>query len=393
MRRRHHASRHVALLLTTLTLWWGAAAAQEAHGGIDDPHDEGMPDVVHFSAAQRQTLGIATEAAGPGTVGVEVRLVGEVVLNLDRTAHVTSRVSGVVARIARTFGDRVDVGETLAILDSRDLAEARARFLTASAREALAATTHARVETLWGEQISSEREYLAARQTLAEARIARRTAEQMLHALGVGRAELDTLSDDPPAIARYELTAPIAGTVIDRHATVGEMLSPSGPAFVVADLDSVWVDLAVHVQDLSRLRVGQAVRVQPAGDGVGETRGRLDYLTPVIDADTRTATARAVLANDGSWRPGLPVTAWVTVDAVEAAVTVPAAAVHDVEGRDHVFVDDGDGLRLRSIHVDRRSGHRAEVRDGLAAGERVVTGGGVHVKAAFLSAGVGGHHH
>ena len=403
MTRRYHSRRTLAVILAALTLWVSAAVSEEEHGDPDDEHGAGhedeMPEVVRFTATQRQALGIATAAAGPGPVNVEVRLVGEVGLNLDRIAHVTSRVPGAVVRIARSFGDRVEADETLAVLDSRDLAEARAHLLTAHARERLAETTFAREETLWSEQISSEREYLTARQALAEARISRRSAEQMLHALGVGQAELDTLSGPPP-ISRYELTSPIGGTVIDRHVTVGQMLSDAEPAFVVADLDSVWVDLAVHVQHVDRMRAGQPVRVRVSGaepqrhtSESAEGRGRITYLAPVFDGGTRTVTARAVLANDGRWRPGMPVTAWVGVEATEAPVTVPATAVHDVEGRAHVFVDDSDGLSLRPVTVGRRDSDRAEIVEGLAAGERIVHSGGVHVKAAFLSAGVGGHDH
>ncbi len=406
MTRRYHSRRTLSVMLAALTLWVTAAVPEEEHGDPGDEHGAGhedeMPEVVHFTAVQRQALGIATTAAGPGPVTVEVRLVGEVGLNLDRTAHVTSRVPGVVIRIARSFGERVEADETLAVLDSRDLAQARAHFLTAHARERLAETTFAREETLWNEQISAEREYLTARQALAEARISRRSAEQMLHALGVGQAELDTLSEDPPPIARYELTSPIGGTIIDRHVTVGQMLSDADPAFLVADLDSVWVDLAVHLQHVDRIRAGQPVRVRVSGtepqrhtsESAGaEGRGRITYLAPVFDSDTRTATARVVLANDGRWRPGMPVTAWVGVEAIEAPVTVPATAIHDVEGRAHVFVDSSDGLHLRPVTVGRRDSDQAEIVEGLAAGERIVHSGGVHVKAAFLSAGVGGHDH
>jgi membrane fusion protein, heavy metal efflux system len=392
--KRSSIRMHMALFATALALA-GPVAAEDGH---DDHDEQETPDVVHFSAQQRRALGIVTGVAAPGRVAVELRLVGEVALDLDRTAHVTSRVAGVVATVERSFGDRVEAGQVLAILDSRDLAEARARLLSARERETLAATTHARERDLRAEEISSERDYLAARQELAEARIRRRAAEQMLHALGVAADGLDGphLHHDGFDISHYHLTAPISGTVIDRHATLGEMLSVAEPAFVVADLDTVWVDLAAHVQDLVQLRPGQSARVQAIGDGAAaahEARSQLVYVAPVIDADTRTAIARIALANDGRWRPGLPVTAWITVDSAEAQVSVPAAAVHEIEGRDHVFVVDGDGLRPREVEVGRHGGDRIEVLHGLNAGEQLVTEGAVHVKAAFLTAGVGGHHH
>ena len=386
-----------ALLSAAMALA-GTALAEEGHDEHSEHLDE-TPDVVHFSADQRHALGIVTGTSAPGHVSVELRLVGEVALNLDRTAHVTSRISGVVAAVERSFGDRVEAGETLALLDSRELAEARAQLLTARERETLAESTHARERALRAEEISSESDYLTARTALAEARIARRSAEQSLRALGIDADGFAPSSDDAHAISRYALTAPISGTVIDRHVTPGEMLSVAEPAFVIADLDCVWVELAVHVQDLDRLRPGQPTRVQTVGtgadraDGADRAEGRLVYLSPVIDGDTRTATGRLVLANDGRWRPGLPVTAWITVDTADADVTVPAAAVYVMDRRHHVFVVDDDGLRPRPVEVGRRGGDRVEIIHGLHAGEAIVTEGAVHVKAAFQTADVGGHDH
>ena len=379
------------LLVLALRDWAPPSAAAADDHDEGDAHHEEMPEVVHFTRSQRKALGIVAAVSRPGRVAIQLRLVGEVRPNADRTAHVTSRVAGVVTQIRRTLGDRVARGEVLAVLESRELAAARADFLTARARAGLAQTTYTREETLWHEQISSERQYLDARQALAEARIAFRAAEQKLHALGVRHAELDSLPDDPSDIAQYRLVSPIAGSVIDRHVTVGEVLSAADPAFLVVDLSTVWVELSVHLQDLGRVREGQHTLV--IGNGEVGSAGTITYLSQTLDRDTRTACARVVIDNDGAWLPGTPVHALVTVDAVDAAVTVPRTAVYDVEGSSCVFLDADDGIRLREVVVARIDEERAQIAAGLAPGERVISGGGVHVKAAFLRSRVGGHDH
>lgn len=370
------------------------ALALTAAGALAASAEEHSPDgaeAVTFTAAQRQALDIAVAAAGPAPVAVRLRLTGQVGLNLDRTAHVTARVPGVVTEVRRSFGDRVEAGQVLAVLESRQLAEARADFLTARARAQLAETSFPRQEALWREQIASERQYLDARQALAEARIALRAAEQKLHALGVGQAELHQLPDDPEEIGRYLLVAPIAGTVVDRHATPGQVLSDTDPAFVLADLRSVWVELSVQLDDLARVRAGQTVQVL-AGDGSPQVVGRIDFVAPVVDEATRTARARVVLADgDGTWRPGTPVHAFVSVDAREVAVAVPRAAIYDVEGQACVFVDGDDGFRRREVALGLADDERVEVTAGLAPGEGVVARGGVHVKSALLRSQIGGH--
>ena len=106
----------------------------------------------------------------------------------------------------------------------------------------------------------------------------------------------------------YDLKAPISGTVIDRQISLGEYASEQKPAFVVADLSTIWVDLSVYRQDLKRVRIGDEVLIDPE-DGGGDVRGKVSYVAPIGASDTQTALARVVLPNaDGRLRPGLFVT-------------------------------------------------------------------------------------
>lgn len=178
-----------------------------------------------------------------------------------RLEHVAVARLDVVLETATAYLD-VLLAERLLTLARSDLA--RAEDLAHKARRGRDVGGAPLLAALRAEEISSERDYLAARQELAEARIRRRAAEQMLLALAVAADGLDGphLHHDGFDISHYRLTAPMSGTVIDRHATLGEMLSVAEPAFLVADLDTVWVDLATHVQDLVRLHPGQMARVR-----------------------------------------------------------------------------------------------------------------------------------
>src|SRR5262249_55750867 len=98
------------------------------------------------------------------------------------------------------------------------------------------------------------------------------------------------------SLTPYDLKAPIGGTVIDRQISLGEYASEQKPAFVVADLSSIWVDLSIYRQDLKRIRLGDEVLIDP-DDGGGEVRGAISYIAPVGSSDTQTALARIVLPN------------------------------------------------------------------------------------------------
>jgi cobalt-zinc-cadmium efflux system membrane fusion protein len=183
-------------------------------------------------------------------------------------------------------------------------------------------------------------------------------------------------------LARYEMRAPFDAVVVDKHIATGEAVDRNTAAFIVADLSIVWVEISVYAGDLDIVRPGRPVRItgaaapdMPAADAV------ISYLSPIVDQQTRTAEARAVIANpDGVWRPGLFVTAHVA-DPHPAAVAIPRAALQQYEGRPVVFVARGDVFEPRRVRLGRVGQTTAEVRAGLVPGERYAAAHTFRIKA------------
>jgi cobalt-zinc-cadmium efflux system membrane fusion protein len=196
------------------------------------------------------------------------------------------------------------------------------------------------------------------------------------------------------ALAPYPLKTQIEGVVIAKHVTVGEPVSSDRDAFTVADLRQVWVDVSVYQNHLRDVRLGQSALIS-AGHGLDEARGKISYVSPVVDEETRTAVARVVLGNpDGVWRPGLFVTARITVERAEAPIAVPRTALEVVEGKTVVFVEGEHGFAARPVTLGRQDGLRVEVQGGLAPGERYVAKGGFTLKAELARGEMrGGHSH
>jgi cobalt-zinc-cadmium efflux system membrane fusion protein len=181
-------------------------------------------------------------------------------------------------------------------------------------------------------------------------------------------------------LATYEIRAAFDGTVIDRHIAPGEAATREQPAFIVADLSTVWVDIRVYQTALPQVSLGQPV-VITASHGAADAAGTISYVSPIVDQATRTATARVVLPNpDGVWRPGLFVTATV-FNPVDAAVVVPRRALQTIEGKTVVFVVEGDGFEARPVTLGRVGRSRAEIIRGLSAGERLADERSFLVKA------------
>lgn len=358
--------------------------------GERDEHGE--KGVVRLGDAELKEFGIEVGTAGPGNLKVHVSLPGEVVANADRLAHIVPRVPGVVREVRKNLGDRVRKGEVMAVLESRELADTKAAFLNATEKLALARTNFAREEDLWKKRISSEQEYLQARQALAEAKIDLRSAEQKLHALGFSDESLAQLPSQPDmSYTRYELVAPFDGTIIEKHVSLGEVQKGDRDVFVIADLGSVWVNLSVYQKDMPNIRKGQPVLVS-AGHGIPDMSGEISYIDPLVGEQTRTAVARVVLPNKGgNLRPGLFVTGLATVNSIPVSVLVPKTAIQTVEDKPSVFVKTKDGFVLQPVTIGRSSETHVEIPSGLKPGTRYVTSGAFTLKAQLSKGAFGGH--
>jgi cobalt-zinc-cadmium efflux system membrane fusion protein len=196
------------------------------------------------------------------------------------------------------------------------------------------------------------------------------------------------------ALAPYPLKTLIDGVVITKHITRGEPVSRDRDCFTVADLRDVWVDISVYQNHLPEVRLGQTV-ILSAGHGLENAHGVISYVSPVVDEETRTATARVVLPNpDGVWRPGLFVTARVVVERAEVPLAVPRTALENVENRRVVFVEREDDFAARAVTLGRSDETRVEVLTGLQAGDRYVAKGGFTLKAELARSELsGGHGH
>jgi len=368
----------------------------DADHAVEPGHDEHAEGRVRLSEEAIRQFGVQVVEATGGKLEQTLKLPAEIALNADRVAHVVPRVTGMVREIHKNVGDKVEAGELMAVLESRELAEAKAADLAAEARLKLAETNFKRIEGLLAKKIAPEQEYYEARQKLEEAQIAHRETMAKLHALGLDHDEVNAVAkQDDAAFSRYEIRAPFAGHVVEKHAALGEVHGGGSDVFVVADLSNVWVDITTYPQDAARVQAGANVRViAPAPDGEPMTaEGTITYVSPIIRESTRTGLARAVIPNDALlWKPGLFVTAEVLVGSADVPVLVSNDAIQTIENQTVVFVAEDDGFEKRPVALGRANETHTALVSGLQPGERYVAKGAFILKAE-LSKGTGEHEH
>lgn len=354
--------------------------ADEAH---EDEKHAGGDEKIALSDAQIKTAGIAIDSAGPARISSAIALAGEVRFNEDRTAHVVPRLAGVVESVAANLGQQVKKGQLLAVMASAQLSGMRSELLSAQKRQALAQVTYEREKRLWQEKISAEQDYLQARQSLSEAEIATRNAQEKLSAIGAS-------SGGGGALSRFELRAPFDGAIVEKHIALGEAVKEDANVFTISDLSSVWAEIIVPATDLGTVRVGAKATVK-ATSMASVASGKVSYVGSLLGEQTRTAKARVTLANpDMAWRPGLFVNVELTADEREAPVAVLADAIQTVNDRPTVFVKVDGGFLAQTVALGRSDGKHTEIVKGLEAGTAYAASGSFVVKA---EQGKGGAEH
>lgn len=362
---------------------WAGNASIDAHADEASEHadhaEEGAAAEhaeeghIELSAEQITAAGIQLAEAKAQNISRGLPFPGEVRFDEDRTAHVVPRVPGVVESVAVNLGQTVKKGQLLAVIASQQISDQRSEQAAAQRRLALARTTYEREKKLWQDKISAEQDFLQARQALQEAEIAVSNARQ----------KISVLSGSVVATGgnRYELRAPFDGVVVEKHLTPGEVVDESTAAFTLSDLSRVWVTFGVSPKDLNKVQVGKAVTVS-APELNAEVVGSVAYVGSLLGEQTRTATVRVTLENpQGSWRPGLFVTALVATDSREAKVAVPETAIQTVEDKPTVFVRTDDGFEARAVELGSRAAGHVEITQGLEAGAQVASAGSFVLKS------------
>ena len=313
---------------------------------------------VLLSPQKRQLIGVKTAPAQKRRMVKTIRTVGRVMVDETRIVHVHPKVEGWVREIyARYEGDAVRKGQPLFSFYSPDFVAAQQEYLTARALEA---------------QVPMD----ATSEIAASARANWKAARQRLLWWDVTEDQVQELEKRGSPAETLVLVSPMDGVVLRKHVWSGEFMERGGDFYHIADLSTLWVDADLYEQDLPQVSVGQEAAVTLSQAGQGPFRGKVVYVSPTVNMETRTATARLELPNpDGLLRPGQYATAEIEVDLGERLV-VPAQAVQDTGSRRILFVSKGDGLlEPREVHAGVRAGDDVEILHGVSEGETVVTNG------------------
>ncbi len=338
-----------------------------------DPHEETS---IKLSEGQIEAGDFGIREVGGGVLAKRFVVPGSIVPAGDRIAKVSVRLFGTVAELRKQLGDSVEVGDVLAVIESREVAAAKSEYLATRLTFDLQQTLFNRSKTLFDSKVISENDFLRARTNFLDVQNKFEVARQKLFALGLTEDQIIALPDQPVAtLRRQELRAPIAGRIAERRVDLGSLVGREGQEselFVIIDASVVWADLAVSSVDLSAVREGQDISI--TADNSEPLPARVKFVSPILDKETRLARVIASVENaDGSLRPGSFVTAEIRHEPIPVALVVPKSALQKIKSKPVVFARNDGGFEPRRVVIGRDDGNLAEIVSGLAFGDKIAT--------------------
>lgn len=416
------------------------AGEEEGEHAAEHEHKEPV-GLIHIDEATKSLIKLEAKKVTVGDMPTVINAPATISADMNRTAKVGSKVKGRTVKVWVNPGDFVKAGRPLALISSSEVGEARSNLLQAKARMELAHANlerqkkqEAQVEILQAksrmelaqkalerqrrlyenkispkkdvesaeaeyERAKAEYEYVKninyqrevqARETeFASAKADYQKAKQALLVLGVKPDEL--YHGDS---SHYHINSPLSGTVIERKTNVGELVDENTDLFTIMDLSRVWMFADIYENLLPQVKLGQEVRLKVLPYPDQTFKGRVCYVSSVVDPHTRTVKVRADIENKSLLlKPEMFGEAQIIVGIKKNAISIPKTAVLDEEGEKAVFIKVGDGYQKRMIEIGTKLDGQVEVTGGLGEEEEVVTTGAFQLKTqAMRGAGVAGTH-
>ena len=342
--------------------------------------EEAKPDPTLVMAAGPLLAQVKIAPANTAFVSDTLRVAGRIDFDEQRLARIGSSVNGRVTDLYAPLGKEVNKGEALARLHSNELSTAQLAYLKAKSQMELNRRNVERAQSLFATDVISDAELQRRTNEFEIASAETRAARDQLRVLGLPQSSIDELGKTGAIDSFAPVVSSIKGVVVERKVSAGQVVQPADSMFVVADLSRLWAIAQVPEQEVSQVKVGQAVNIQVPALHNEKIVGKLIYVGQTINPETRTVLVRTELDNsEGRLKPAMLASMLIEATPVERLI-VPATAVVRESDVDHVFVSLGEGqFRLVRVKLGPESnGHRV-VLEGLKPGDPIVVEGGFHL--------------
>lgn len=354
----------------------------EGSGSNASANPRNATDAQLFTIPPEQMSHVQVVKVQPTTLTRTLRLTGAVAYNAFHTTPVISQVSGPVNRIVVVPGQKVKQGDPMLYAASPDYSQLRTNYLKAKDAYSLAQKALARAKDLYEHKAISEQALEQAQSAEIQAGGDLVAAQAALKVLGI--TDPDALVASPPTF-EVPVKAPIKGEVVEQDVAAGQLLQTgTTQCFLLSDTSSIWVLVNIYQKDLPYVHVGDAVAIQT--DSYPDVfHGRIAYVAPALDPNTRTLQARIDTSNPGEkLKKDMYVTATVNAGTIQNAIALPDAAIlRDAENQPFVYAAvSTNQFGRRPVTLGESSNGQTEVTSGVKAGDQVIGDGSLFLQFA-----------
>ncbi len=379
-----HTLQSAMALALALTLTACSANDRKGAGEMTSYSATGSPSSVPrlFTIPQDQMSHVQVVTVEPTRLVRTLRLTGAVAYNAFNTTPVITQVGGPVSRILVVPGQHVKTGQPMLDISSPDYSQLLDAYLKAADSFRLADKNWVRAQDLYQHKAIAQRDLEQAESDRNQARADLNAADQGMRILGI---------KNPGDLAKAQssalipVLAPIGGEVVERLVSPGQVvLAGQTQAFTISDLRTVWVLANVYQADLAAVRTGDDVVVQTDAYP-GSFHGRISYVSPALDPNTRTLQARIVVDNpQEKLKRDMYCTVTVTAGSIPNAIAVPDSSVlRDDNNQPFVYLaESANQFGRRDVEIGESLNGKTHILRGLSPGERVVGNGSLFLQFA-----------
>ncbi len=348
-------------------------------------------DIISLTDEQRNTIGLKTEEVSERTINGFLNATGQVNINKENEAKISSVFPGKVMKIFVREGQNVRKGQTLAIIKNTDVPNIEAGYIKAKSDYEYSKKEYERQKIAYQQNLGTQRELSDYESKYASALANLKASESLLRSYNISSNKLDKYAQDTSYISNgtssdIVVTSPIDGNIVSQGITLGEYVDPSKEAFHVINTNMLYMDINIYDKDLGKISSGQKVSISSSTYPEDIFEGQINFVNKVFNENTRTVTARVMVKNNGGKLiPLMFINARIYTDKASNVMSVPLNSVTTEDSTSYVFIEQSKNIFKKvEVELGITDGEFIEIVSGISNGDKIVTDGVFYLKSAMI---------